>query len=171
MARKQQTADVDSLPLSLLPRFASNLFHIHICAFDASAENPTNSGLQYRGYQPLLSCILSPWIVRYFRSLSPLENVSSLYNRSDSILVNVNSRNSTGTVKYPKLTHRAPRSSDTVLFIFWCVFAPDFCAEVTHSLVDELRMYKTEERGLRVFIGLCISSARRDTKFLELGRI
>ena len=66
---------------------------IHICAFDASAENPAKFRFAiYRGRFSLslslsLSCILSSWSFDIFVSLSA-ENVSTLYhNGSYPILV------------------------------------------------------------------------------------
>ena len=171
MARKHQTADVDSLPLSLLPRFASDLFHTHTYLRVWRERRKSGEIPVCNISRPLLSLSLSLSLSRvsFLRDRSifsfpfPPRTFPPCITMDHTRFSYVNSRTATDdSLKYPKLTHRAPRYSDTVLFIFWCVLAPDFCVEVTHSLVDELRMYETGERidrvdrGLRVFIEPCV---------------
>lgn len=115
MARKTADADVDSLPLSLLPRFAS------ISSTFARREKSDGIHVRDGRHTIILFDIFS--LVRTFRR-------SKLTNRQ------VNSRIE---------THRT--GSQTRFYLYFDVFAPDFCVEVNSFTRRWINVQRTEERG------------------------
>lgn len=101
----------------------------HIYALDTSAQNPTTR-FQYHWYDtaPLLSSFsmtVSHFRFLYFGTFSPYGSdltVGKFSNSTDSV---------------PEAdTHSS--GPHTRFYLYFDVFAADFCLEVTHSLVDEL---------------------------------
>lgn len=137
---KSPVADVDSLPLSLLPR--RDLHLRRIFARDThSKTRETRFARETREDAP------SPHGFGHFRSVvGELSRVQIPFQQPGGLLRDVKSRDAV----YSRGATREARCVDSRLlrhfYLYFDVFGTDFCVEVTHSIGDESR--RDRRRGL-----------------------